>query len=157
MMEALGGVDVEESLTTNSGSLQGRPAVAFPTRILSYRLSQKPAGLAINSFDGRRLETRLFPQLDDRNHELGYGLKAVGSAKLAGFRLQVPYLPRDREYRLESSDQDAPACILAHAGRDEGLPGYTFVHSRTVGLHFMLVEHDLAGEASGWLRIESPE
>ncbi len=150
-----GSFTVEEELSEHSTSRSGRPAVALPSTVFRYRLSPKPEGLSVLPLEGDVLESRLFPSLNEQEQQLDYGMMASASARLAGLRPQVPYLPRDRSFRLGNSAESAAVAVLAHSGRDEGLPGFTFVHRVGVGLDFMLVEHDLAGHASGWRRLGS--
>ena len=147
-------IEVEESLSAGSASHRGRPAVAYPDRAFSFTLRARPEGLHVSPPAGQPLQSRLFPQVDELAHVLGSGVQVVGETRLAGLRPLVPYLPRDRTYRLSAQAAGAVA-VLAHGARAQGLPGFTFVHEPRRGLRFILVEHDLAGNASGWCRVDA--
>ncbi len=146
-------IEVEERLSEGSASQFGASAVAFPGHAFHYRLSPKPTSLSIETMETGRLETRLFPSLAEQNHSLSYQSSSSEAATLEGLRVQTPYLPVDRTYSLGGSDEVLVA-NLKHDGRQNGLPGFTFVHDREVGLRFMLIEVDIAGNASGWQLIE---
>ena len=146
-------IEVEERLSDGSASQSGFSAVPFPGHTFHYRLSPKPASLSIETTESDRLESRLFPSLTEQNHSLSYQSSAEEAAKLEGLRVQTPYLPVDRTYSIQPSEEVLVANLM-HDGRQNGLPGFTFVHDREVGLRFMLVEVDLAGNASGWQLIE---
>jgi len=146
-------IEVEERLSSGSMSQKGISAVSFPGHAFQYRLSSKPAELSISTAGTERLESRLFPSLSEDSHKLSYLSNNGEAAELKGMRVQTPYLPIDRTYRLNSSNEVIVA-NLNHEGRQRGLPGFTFVHDRTVGLQFMLVEVDLEGNASGWRLIQ---
>jgi len=146
-------IEVEERLSDGSQSQVGTSSVSFPGHAFNYRLSAKPAGLSIQSIESDLLETRLFPSLTDQSHSLSYRSSSMATTKLEGLRVQTPYLPVNRSYRVGTTDRDLIA-TLNHEGRQDGLPGFTFVHDREIGLNFMLVESDLQGNASGWKLIE---
>jgi len=146
-------IEVEERLSSGSASQSGTSAVSFPGHAFQYRLSPKPSELSILTLGTERLESRLFPSLEEQSHALSYQSDVSDSANLEGMRVQTPYLPIDRTYNLRPADNVLVA-NLNHDGRQHGLPGFTFVHDREVGLHFMLIETDFEGNASGWSLIE---
>lgn len=144
---------VSERLSDGSISQTGTSSVSFPGHTFSYRLSAKPASLSIQSIEASRLDSRLFPSLAEKSHALAYQSNNMETAALEGLRVKTPYLPVNRTYRVTSQDKEMVA-NLNHDGRQHGLPGFTFVHDREVGLKFMLIESDLQGNASGWQLIE---
>ncbi len=147
-----GSFAVEEYLSSHSHSaLSANPAVAFPAQIFSYRLSPKPAVLAVTAAEAQSLRSRLFQRIDGALPTLSYALTSTERVELEGDRLRVDYLPTDRANPVADTDLVA---VLNHAGRQHGLPGLTHLHSRQLGLILMLTEHDLAGNASGWRLIE---
>lgn len=146
-------IQVEERLSDGSQSQSGTSAVSFPGHAFSYRLSAKPAALSIKAIASNRLESRLFPSLTEQSHSLAYQSSSMQTTNLEGLRVQAPYLPLNRSYQIVTSEKEVIA-TLNHEGRQDGLPGFTFVHDREFGLHFMLVETDLQGNASGWKLIK---
>ncbi|MFK8056720.1 MAG: hypothetical protein AB8F78_11425 [Saprospiraceae bacterium] len=146
-------IEVEERLSEGSDSQTGTSAVSFPGHSFSYRLSPKPTELSIVTVEGGRLDSRLFPSLAEQSHALAYQEDVSQAAELEGLRVRTPYLPINRTYKLRPSDEVLVA-NLNHEGRQHGLPGFTFVHDREVGLRFMLIESDLEGNATGWKLIE---
>lgn len=146
-------IEVAERLSDGSLSQTGTSAVSFPGHTFSYRLSAKPTALSIQPIEVERLEARLFPSLAEQGHKLAYQNGNMQVAELQGLRVKTPYLPVNRTYSVATSDQEMVA-NLNHDGRQNGLPGFTFVHDREVGLRFMLVENDLVGNAAGWQLIE---
>jgi len=149
----LGYIEVEERLSEGSMSQTGTSSVSFPGQAFHYRLSPKPTALSIEALNVGRLESRLFPSLAEQDHALSYQSEGSQAAALEGLRVRTPYLPINRTYKLSPSDVVLVA-NLNHEGRQNGLPGFTFVHDRETGLRFMLIESDLEGNASGWRLIE---
>jgi hypothetical protein len=149
---AAGYIQVEERLSSGSQSQSGRPAVAFPDRLFTYRLSPKPSSLSIEPASGNNLQTRLFPSLREQAHSLSYQASSYETARVSGQRVLAPYLPVNRTLNVES-EQNGQVVNLNHDGRQHGLPGFTFLHNRENGLQLLLEETDLAGNAAGWQRI----
>lgn len=145
---AAGAITLAETLSPGSHAVYAEgSAVAFPHREFRYVVRADAGRLSVDA-EGPWLDTRLLPGLADEARELSL-LAGPDAADRQGDRVTADYLPVDRTLRLAGER----VAVLHHAGRADGLPGFTFVVEPGRLPELALVEYGLAGEAEGWRRL----